>query len=89
MWIVFRDPKNVFLHLDKFVYELVEPENIVNYQRHLSEKFPGGRVHEFIETANHLQPFFTASDGQCFFVRNFPVWRSTNSLQTEIAILAG
>lgn len=89
MWIVFRDPKNVFLHLDKFVYELVESDDIIEYQEELLKRFPGGRKHEFVESASHLQPFFTTLDGKEFHVRNFSTWWSPKIPQTTIAILEG
>lgn len=86
MWIIFLDPNTRFLHMDKYIYELVEPEDILDYQKHLIEKFPGGRKHEFIESAGHLQPFYTTSDGREFHARNFSTWWRP---QTGIAILEG
>lgn len=89
MWIVFRDPKNVFLHLDKFVFQLVASGDIAEYQEYLLQRYPGGRKHEFVESAFHLQPFFTSSDGQEFYIRNFNEWQSFKIPQTTIAILEG
>ena len=44
MWIVFRDPKTIFNHLDKVVLEVVDDADIGAYQRQLHATL-GGHAH--------------------------------------------
>ena len=73
MWIVFRDPKTVFNHLDKYVFEVVADEDIRKYQKGMGETI-GGRAHDFMEDVYFLQPFFTSKDDVEYFVRKYKVW---------------
>ena len=63
MWVIFRDPKTAFNHLDKFVVELVEDKDILTYQSVL-HKTVGGRTfplntdvgfaHRFVTSVNDV-----------------------------------
>ena len=76
MWIVFRDPKTVFNHLDKYVFEVVADEDIVTYQKGMAEIL-GGQCHEFMQDVYFLQPFFTSKDDVEYFARKYKVWASS------------
>ena len=78
MWIVFRDPKTVFNHLDKFVLEVVADADIEAYQRQLKETL-GGYAHEFHRDVYFLQPFFTSSQDLDYFARKYKEWQSPAS----------
>lgn len=78
MWVIFRDPKTVFNHLDKFVLEVVEDEEILAYQAQLTETL-GGRTHEFHRDVYFLQPFFTSKQDVDYFVRKYKPWKTTVS----------
>lgn len=73
MWIVFRDPKTIFNHLDKFVLELIEDEHIHVYQTKMSQTI-GGRAHDFMDDVYFLQPFFTSKDDVAYFARRYTIW---------------
>ena len=73
MWIVFRDPKTIFTHLDKYVVEVVADEDIRTYQAQMKEVL-GGRSHDFLADVYFLQPFFTSKDDVEYFVRKYKPW---------------
>jgi hypothetical protein len=73
MWIVFRDPKTVFNHLDKYVFEMVAEEDILAYQAQMKETIRG-RTHEIRLDVYFLQHFFTSKDDVEYFVRNYKPW---------------
>lgn len=79
MWIVFRDPKTVFNHLDKFVLELVADEDIRSYQAQMATVI-GGRSHEFMEDVYFLQSFFTSKDDVGYFARKYKLWNPQDSM---------
>lgn len=76
MWILFRDPKTIFNHLDKFVIEVVADEDIVAYQSQLQETL-GGRAHEFHQDVYFIQPFLTSKQDVDYFVRKYKPWLNT------------
>lgn len=73
MWIVFRDPKTVFTHLDKYVVEVVDDADIEAYQRRLHETV-GGHAHEFHREVYFLQPFLSSAQEIDYFVRKYKPW---------------
>ncbi len=75
MWVIFRDPKTIFNHPDKYVFEMVEDEDILTYQKGMSDVI-GGRCHEFMQDVYFLQPFFTSKEEVDYFVRKYKPWRS-------------
>lgn len=75
MWVIFRDPNTMFNHLDKFVYEIVNDEDILKYQVALHEKV-GGKVHEINQTVFFLQQFISSHNDVEYFARKYKVWRS-------------
>ena len=75
MWVIFRDPNTAFNHLDKFVYQIVEEEEILAYQRALHER-SGGRMHELNQSVFFIQQFLTTQDDVEYFARRYNTWRS-------------
>jgi hypothetical protein len=73
MWVIFRDPNNVFNHLDKFVYQIVNDEDILAYQRALYER-SGGRMHELNQTVFFMQQLLTSEDDVEYFARRYNTW---------------
>ena len=73
MWIIFRDPKTAFNHLDKYVIEVVADEDILAYQKQMNEVI-GGRQHEILQDVYFLQPFFSSKDDVEYFVRKYRPW---------------
>jgi hypothetical protein len=78
MWILFRDPKTVFNHPDKFVVEVVDDADIEAYQERMTRTI-GGRAHEFHRDVYFLQPFFTSTQDEEYFVRKYKEWQSPAS----------
>jgi|688.fasta_scaffold2449521_2 hypothetical protein len=78
MWILFRDPRTVFNHLDKFVVEVVADGDIQAYQQQMMATL-GGRAHEFHDDVYFLQPFFTSKDDVNYFARKYKTWQTTSS----------
>lgn len=78
MWILFRDPRTVFNHLDKFVVEVVADGDIHAYQQQMMATL-GGRAHEFHDDVYFLQPFFTSKDDVNYFARKYKTWQTTSS----------
>jgi hypothetical protein len=76
MWIVFRDPKSPFLHLDKYVFALVEDKDIFQYREELVHRV-GGRTYDFDPDVFFLQQFVTSKDEVEFFARRFTPWVTT------------
>lgn len=73
MWVIFRDPKTVFNHLDKFVLEVVEDGDILAYQAQMKETL-GGWAHGIHQDVYFLQPFFTSKQDVDYFVRKYKPW---------------
>ena len=74
MWVVFRDVKTEFIHLDRYVVDLVEDDDILEYQAQLVVK-ANGKAYE-IHDVKFLQQFVTSADGFEYFVRKYKVWQS-------------
>ena len=72
MWVIFRDPNIVFDHLDKFVYEVVNDEDILAYQAHLCAKV-GGAKQALHTEVYFLQPFVNSDDTH-YFARRYNTW---------------
>ncbi len=77
MWIVFRDPLTIFNHLDKYVFELIEDDDILAFQETLQATV-GGRKREIHQDVYFLQPFFTSKDDVEYFARRYNRWQSTS-----------
>lgn len=73
MWVIFRDPKTVFNHLDKFVMELVADEDILTHQKRMVEVI-GGRGHDIMRDVYFLQPFFTSAQDIDYFAKKYKPW---------------
>lgn len=73
MWVIFRDPKNVFNHIDKNVVDMVEDKNIQAYQTML-DTTQGGQRFEIYLDVYFLQPFFTTTEGVHYSVRKYAPW---------------
>ena len=56
MWVIYRDPDNHHIHLDKTVYGIVEDKDILAFQKKLAETLRKP-AEELIPTALYLQPF--------------------------------
>ena len=56
MWVIFHDPKTAFTHLDKYVLDLVEDKNILDYQKDLSNSLRAFS-HALVPNVSHMQPF--------------------------------
>lgn len=77
MWIVFRDPKSPFLHLDKYVFALVEDKDIYAYREDLVQ-WTQGRSYDFDPDVFFLQQFVTGRDDMEFYARKFVPWTNSN-----------
>jgi hypothetical protein len=73
MWVIFRDPKTPFNHLDKFVVELVEDKDILTYQTVL-HKTVGGRTFPLHTDVWFSQQFVTSVNDVEYFARRYPCW---------------
>ncbi len=82
MWVIFRDPKNSFTHLDKYVLEIVEDKDILGYQATL-HKEEGGHIHEINQAVFFLQPFLSSSKDVEYFARRYTTFGKTAVSQTE------
>jgi hypothetical protein len=76
MWVIFRDPKTPFLHLDKYVFALVEDTDIATYHAGLLARV-GGRTHDIDPDVFFLQQFVSSADDVEFYARRFTVCRET------------
>ena len=74
MWIVFRDPKSPFLHLDKYVFALVEDKDIYEYREQLFRSV-GGRTYDFDPDVFFVQQFVTGRDETEFYARRCEAWK--------------
>ena len=77
MWVIFRDPKNAFNHVDKFVVEVVEDKDIVAYQQMLLRVL-GGRLVEFHLNVPYNQQIFTSLQGVVYFAKKYTSWVDDN-----------
>jgi hypothetical protein len=75
MWVIFRDPKTVFNHVDKYVVELVEDKDILTYQDVL-HKTVGGRTFDIYSDAQFNQKFVTSSNDVEYYARKYACWSS-------------
>ena len=75
MWVIFRDPKTPFNHLDKFVVELVEDNDILTYQTVL-HKTVGGRTYPLNTDVWFSQQFVTSVNDVEYVARRYPCWRA-------------
>ena len=66
----------IFNHLDKFVLEVVEDNDILAYQAKLTETV-GGEPHQFQQDVYFIQPFFTSKSDVNVFVRKYKTWQSS------------
>lgn len=73
MWIIFRDPETIFLDMDKYIVDMIADDDILPYQTKLLKEF-GGHGHEVQTYVYFMQPFVTASNGTCYFIRKFKPW---------------
>ena len=73
MWVIFRDPKTVFTHLDKYIVELIADDEILAYQQQMHATL-GGRAHEIHTDVYFLQSFFTSSQDVDYFARRYNTW---------------
>jgi hypothetical protein len=73
MWVIFRDPKTAFNHVDKFVVDLVEDKEIDAYQSML-ERTEGGRPVTFHADVPYNQHFFTTKLGVRYFAKKYAHW---------------
>ena len=73
MWIIFRDPNTVFNHIDKFVSEIVEDDDIEAYQAKLLSAV-GGVLFEFHPEGRFAQKFVRSKDDVEYFARKYKVW---------------
>jgi hypothetical protein len=79
MWVIYKDPKNVFVDLDKYTYMLVRDEDILEYQTHLAGR--QGYIHEIQTQNKFLQQFVSFYDQNIvFFARRYEVWGSKTNL---------
>jgi hypothetical protein len=77
MWVIFRDPKNAFNHVDKFVVEVVEDKDIVAYQQMLLRVL-GGRLVDFHLNVPYNQQIFTSLQGAVYFAKKYTSWVDDN-----------
>ena len=85
MWVIFRDPKSVFNHVDKYVVELVEDKDILTYQDLLYSTV-GGRTFDIYSDAQFNQQFVTSANDVEYFARKYTCWNPehcTNGPQME------
>lgn len=88
MWVIFRDPKSVFNHLDKVVVELVQDKDILTYQDTL-HKVAGGRTFVLDTDVRYNQKLLTSSNDVEYFARRYSCWDpqySTNGLTMDTYI---
>lgn len=71
--MIFRDPKTVFNHVDKFVVELVEDKDIAAYQE-LLHKTVGGRTFDIYSDAQFNQRFVTSTNEVEYYARKYTCW---------------
>ncbi len=72
MWVVFRDVDTQFIHLDRYVVDIVADDDILEYQKQLAKKV-NGKTYEFHDV-KFLQQFVTAAEGFDYFVRKYNTW---------------
>jgi hypothetical protein len=70
MWVIFRDPNTLFNHIDKYVYQIVNDEDILAYQIVLHEKV-GGQIHDINQSVFFLQPFISSHNDVEYFARKY------------------
>lgn len=72
MWVIFRDPRSLFNHLDKYVVAVVADEDILEYQKRLVAEV-NGKPYE-LHDVGFLQQFVTAPDDVDYFARKYKTW---------------
>lgn len=73
MWVLFRDPKTAFNHIDKYVFDVVEDEDILTYQAQMVATI-GGRGHDIHLDVYFVQPFLTSDQHVNYFARRYKTW---------------
>jgi len=66
MWVIYRDPKTPYTHLDKNVLCLVEDQHILAYQTTLA-RIVNQDITPLVDDATYLQPFV----GIAYYARRY------------------
>lgn len=77
MWVIFRDPRTLFNHLDKYVVAVVADDDIGAYQLELAHS-TNGTLYE-VHDVTFLQPFVKSDSAGDFFARKYKVWATSTS----------
>ena len=91
MWVIFHDPKTAFTHLDKYVLDLVEDKDILEYQKELANSLRTF-TNTLVPNVSHLQPFigndyyakFYVPTTQCTSKMNQPVQKKPETLKASL-----
>ncbi len=66
MWVIFHERRNMFTHVDKNVFALVEDKDILEFQKNLAKAI-GQQDHALIEHCTFLQNFI----GNEYFAKQY------------------
>ena len=66
MWVIFREHRSMYTHIDRNVFAIVEDKDILEFQRHLATTV-GEMIHEIMEHSEYLQNFV----GNEYFARRY------------------
>ena len=86
MWVIFRYVKTEFQNLDKYIYDVVEDEDIMVFQDYLGD----GKKSDLNQNVYFIQEFFEASNGVRFYARKyepFTTLRTRTTCQAEQPVL--
>ena len=86
MWVIFRYVKTEFQNLDKYIYDLVDDEDILEFQEHLGL----GKKSDINQNVYFLQEFFETKSGTRFYARKytpFTTLRTAMTYQEELKTL--
>lgn len=72
MWVIFRDPRSLFNHLDRYVVDVVADDDILEYQKQLAERV-NGKTYE-VHDVGFLQQFVTAPNDVDYFAKKYKTW---------------
>lgn len=75
MWIVYCDPNTSWNHMDKYVVNIVDDNNLDSYQQILAGE--GGTSYEILRNARYLQQF-VISNNNIYYIKQYEFW-SPNS----------
>lgn len=78
MWVIFRDPNNMFNNLDKYTIELVEDDDILTYQANMCHQI-GGHMFDLHPGVFFIQKFLTSNDDVEYFARKYNPWKDVGS----------